>query len=99
MDVKQYNKVSVESLQYLSTILKIFRSYRFYADFTIEMIGNETGPLLECVVFIKKFINKCETLLMHSTDNVACLLKILCNHFNSVNRCHKTNMTDLVLSL
>ena len=33
-----------------------------FANFTIGMIGNETGHLLKCVVLYRKFINKSETL-------------------------------------
>ena len=33
-----------------------------FANFTIVMIGNETGHLLECVMLYGKFINKSETL-------------------------------------
>ena len=33
-----------------------------FANFTIGMIGNETGHLLECVVLYDKFINRSETL-------------------------------------
>ena len=38
-------KVSVENLQYLSTSVEYSRSTRFLADFTIEMIGYEAGPV------------------------------------------------------
>lgn len=33
----------------------------FYANFTIEMTGDETGPLLKCVNFSRNFFNKHET--------------------------------------
>ena len=32
-----------------------------FANFTIGLIGNETGHLLECVELYGKFINKSET--------------------------------------
>ena len=40
-------KVSVESLQYLSTSIENFRSTHLLATFTIEMIGNEADPVLK----------------------------------------------------
>ena len=43
----QVSKVSVESLQYLVTGGENFRSTRFLALFTIEMIGNEADPILK----------------------------------------------------
>ena len=33
-----------------------------FANFTIGMIGNEAGHLLECVMLYDRFINKSETL-------------------------------------
>ena len=40
-------KVSVVSLQYLSTSVENSRRIRFLANFTIEMMGTETGPVFK----------------------------------------------------
>ena len=40
---------------------KFSKSIQFLANFTIGMIGNETGHLLECEELYGKLINKSET--------------------------------------
>ena len=40
---------------------KFSKSIQFLAIFTIGMIGNKTGHLLECVELYGKLINKSET--------------------------------------
>ena len=37
------------------------KNIQFFANFTIGMIGNETGHLLECLKLYGKDINKSET--------------------------------------
>ena len=42
-----FYKVSIETFKCLSTRVDVSRSTRVVANFTIEMIGNETGPLVK----------------------------------------------------
>ena len=42
-------------------VLNFSKSIQFLASFTIGMIVNETGHLLECVELYGKLINKSET--------------------------------------
>ena len=54
-------EISVQGLQWLSANIGISRSTRFYANFTIEEMGSEAGPVLKCVNLSSKFINRVET--------------------------------------
>ena len=40
---------------------QFFQEYPFFANFTVGMIRNQTGHLLECVKLYGKLINKSET--------------------------------------
>ena len=42
-------------------VCEIFQEYPIFANFTIGMIGNETGHSLKCPKLYGKFINKNET--------------------------------------
>ena len=55
------HKFSVESFQSLSTCVQFSRNTRIFANFTIEMIGNETGLLLQFVDLSRKLTNNSET--------------------------------------
>ena len=48
-----------------------------FANFTIGMIGKETGHLLKCVKINRRFINKSETLHMLKRNIAATSLKIV----------------------
>ena len=55
------HKVSIKNTDCLSICAKFSKSTQFFADFTIGMIGNETGHLLKCVKLYRKLINIDET--------------------------------------
>ena len=73
--------------------------YCNFPKFTIEMIGNETGPLLIFVDLSRKSVNKCETYHIWSRYIAAASLKTLCENFNPITSYGKSNMTVFVLSL
>ena len=54
-------KVSIENTDFLWLCAKFTKSIQFFANFTIELIGNETGHLLECLKLRGKCINDSET--------------------------------------
>ena len=55
------HKVSIENTDFLWVCAKFSKSIQIFANFTIGMIGNEMGHLLECVKLYGKFINTGET--------------------------------------
>ena len=55
-----YTKFEVTIPFFLWVCAKFSKSIQFLANFTIGMIGNETGHLLEYVEFYGKLINKFE---------------------------------------
>ena len=69
------------------------------ANFTIGMIGNEMGHLLECVELYVKLINKSEIQLMLRENIAATSLKMLLKNLYSVKCYDKLNMNVLTLSL
>ena len=78
---------------------KFSKSIQFLANFTIGMIGNETGRLLECVELYGKFINKSETQRMTRENIAATSLKMLWKNIYSVKCYDKLNMNVFTLSL
>ena len=69
------------------------------ANFTIRMIGNETGHLLECVELYGKLINKSETQRMVKGNIAATSLKMLWKFFYLVKCYDKINLNVYTLSL
>ena len=55
------HEVLNENIDFLWVCAKFSKSVQIFANFTIGMIGNETGRLLECLKLYGKFINKRET--------------------------------------
>ena len=55
------HKVWIDNTDFLWLCAKFSKSIQFLANFTIGMIGNETGHLLECVELYGKSIYKFET--------------------------------------
>ena len=80
-------------------MLNFPRVSRFFANFTIEMQGNKTGHLLDCVELYGKFINTSETQHMLRDNNAATSLKILSKNLYSVKYYNKSNMNVFTLSL
>ena len=78
---------------------KFSKSIQFLANFTIGMIGNETGRLLECVELYGKLINKSETQGMVRGNIAATSLKLLWKNIYSVKCYDKLNMNVFTLSL
>ena len=71
----------------------------FFADFTIEMIGNKTGHLLKCVMLYRKFININETFHVLRRNIAATSLKISLINLYSVKSYDETNLKVFALSL
>ena len=78
---------------------KFSKSIQFLANFTIGIIGNETGHLLEFVELYGKLINKSETQRMVRRNIAATSLKMLLKNLYSVKCYDKLNMNVLTLSL
>ena len=78
---------------------KFSKSIQFLANFTIGMIGNKTGHLLECVELYGKLINKSETKRMVRGNISATSLKMLWKKLYSVKYYDKLNMNVFTLSL
>ena len=78
---------------------KFYKSIQFSANFTIGMIGNETGHLLECAEHYGKLINKSETWRMMRGNIAATSLKILRKNIYLVKCYDKLNMNVFTLSL
>ena len=76
----------------LLTCVEFSRSTRIFAPFAIEMIANETRPLLNSVGLSSNAINKSETWHMLRRDISAYLLKNSCETFYPVKCYGKTNM-------
>ena len=55
-----YTKIVLKNTDFLWVCAKFSKSIQFLANFTIGMIGNEMGHLLECVELYGKLINKSE---------------------------------------
>ena len=68
-------------------------------NFTIGMIGNETGHLLGCVELYVKLIDKSETWRMVRENIAATSLKMLWKNFLSVKCYDKLNMNVFTLNL
>ena len=56
-----YTKFELTIPVFFGCVLNFPRVSNFFANFTIGMIGKETGHLLEYVEFYGKLINKFET--------------------------------------
>ena len=67
----------------------MFEEYPVFANFTIGMIGNDTGLLLKSADLSRKPINKHETLHMTRRDIAASSLKILWENFDPVKKIGK----------
>ena len=80
-------------------MLNFPRVSKFFADFTIGMIGNETGHLLKCVKLYRKCINLNETYHDLRRNIAATSLKISCTNLYSVKSYDETNMKDFAFSL
>ena len=66
---------------------KFFEEYLvFFADFTIGMIGNETGHFMECVKLYRDFIKINETKHVLRKNIAATSLKISCSHLYSLQK-------------
>ena len=74
---------------------EIFQQYPIFANFTIGMIGNETGQLLECLKLYGKFINKSETKHMLRGHIAATSLKIVLENLFSVKCYDESNTNEL----
>ena len=72
---------------------------QFFADFTIGMIGNETGHLLKCVSLYRKCININETYHVLRRNIAATSLDISCTNLYSVKSYDETNLKGFALSL
>ena len=79
-------------------MLNFLRVPSFFANFTIGMIGNETGHLVKCVKLYRK-ININETKHVLRRNIAATSLKISCKSLYSVKRYDETNMKVFALSL
>ena len=94
------HKIPIENTDFLWLCEHFSKSIHIFANFTIGMIGNETGHLLECVMLYGKCINKSET-LAHLEQKYCCyftenfIKKNLC----SVKCYDKSNMNALTLSI
>ena len=75
------------------------KSIEFLANFTIGMIGNETGHLLECVELYGKRINKSETKRMVRGNIAATSLKMIWKNLYSVKCYNKLYTNVFTLSL
>ena len=74
-------------------------STQFFADFTIGMIGNETGISLKCVKLYRKMLNICETWHVLRRNIAATSLKISCINLYSVKSYDETNMKVFALNI
>ena len=70
-----------------------------FANFTIEMIGNKTEHLLECVKLYRKFINKSEAKHFMRGNIAATLLKSVLKNLFSVKCYDKSNTNVFTLGL
>ena len=77
----------------------VFREYPVFADFTIGMIGNETGHLLKCVRLYRNFLTINETYHVMRGNIAATSLKISCTNLHSVKSYDETNLKVFALSL
>ena len=80
-------------------MLKIPRVLSSFADFTIGMIGNETGHLLKRQKLYRKFININETYYVLRRNIDVTSLKSSCRNLYKVNSYDATNMKVFALSL
>ena len=80
-------------------VLNFSRVPRFFADFTIRMIRNETGHLLKCVKLYRKFFNINETQQVKRRNIDATSRKVSCTNLYSVKNYDETNMNIFTLSL
>ena len=92
-------KVSVECLQYLSTGIENFRSTRFLATFTIEMIGNKADPVLKWVHLSKKQSTAFNLKWYREEVLLIIWLKTVFENLNLVESYDKTNLNVFVLSV
>ena len=74
---------------------KFSKSIQIFANFSIGIIGHETGHLLEYVKLYGKFINKSETKHMLRRNIAATSLKIIWENLYSVKCYDKSNMNVL----
>ena len=65
-------------------MLNFPRVHSFFANFTLGIIGNETGHLLKCVKLFGKFININETQNVLKRTIAATSLKISCKNLYQV---------------
>ena len=79
--------------------VKFSTSIQFFANFTIVMIGKETGHLLECVKPYGKCIDKIEAKHMLRGNIAATLLKFSWENLYSVKGNDKSNMNVFSLSI
>ena len=93
------HKVSIKNTDSLLICAKCSKSTQVFADFTIGMIGNETGHLLKCVKLYIKCIKLNETYHDLRRDIAAISLKISCTNLYSVKSYDDTNMNVYALSI
>ena len=86
------HKVSIKNTDCLSICAKFSKSKKWFADFTIGMIWNETGHLLKCVKLCRNLINIDETKHVLRRNIAAISLKISSINLYSVKSYDKTNM-------
>ena len=75
------------------------QEYPNFANFTIEIVGNETGHSLECIELYGKCINKSETQHMLRGNNATTSLNRLWKNLYSVKCNYKSNMNVFRLSM
>ena len=86
------HKVSIINTDCRSICAKFSKSTHIFANFTLAMIGNDSGHLLKCVKYYSKFSNISETLHMLKRKIGASSLKSVGKSLNSVKSYYKTNM-------
>ena len=90
-----YSSPVFNNIDCLAICDRFSMSIQLFADFTIGMIGNETGHLLKRVKFYRKFININETSNILRRSIAATSLKISCTNVYSVKSYDETNMKVL----
>ena len=94
-----YTKFELTIPNFFGCVLNFSKSIQILVNFTIGVIGNETGRLLECVELYGKLINKSETQRMVRRNISATSLKMLWKNLYSVKCYDKLNMNVFTLSL
>ena len=74
---QQYLRCTIKNTDCLWVFAKFSKSIQICANFTLGMMGNETGHLLKYLELYEKFTNKSETKHMLRKNIAATSLKII----------------------